>query len=312
MIFRILSFFLLTSLALFAQAELKPMTIKDMGDVTGQYGLTIDAKLKTNVFDTSIQNAAKDGEDKFFVFDNVRLDLEFKGLTLDFDGNYNGSGNPSLILGLPDRIAFNNTSLGIVSQSFTEDGSSPGTSSQAPARYLVKAGNKNLQCGGAFCATNAFPTTYQFTHNGAGNNFTLSSATNGTISNVTKRWDNVGVKYTKGQYDTVLLTVNNLQPNAQLRLRGVINHGTTVGSYGDIEPFITLLNLDTFEELNDDDANGNSGQCTRFIGGCTSIEASEFLTRPLGNPVAVDVNRQLGSLNIDGGISMRGRVIINN
>ncbi|MGM0564909.1 MAG: hypothetical protein ACQES2_11305, partial [Pseudomonadota bacterium] len=193
------------------------MSEGDLADVSGQAGLTINGDLvmkgsdgpNSDRFDVSLKNP---GDDNFLVLDNALIDMGISNLTLDAEGAYTssfaGDGvSPAVVVGLPDRLDFRDSSLGTVIVSWTEDGSLLGQNKQADAIYRLFAGANNLYGDGD-------DADFTLTHNqGANVNLDRVSGVNAAYNNdgTTGTWTWAPGVYTEGQFDIADVRVQGEQ-----------------------------------------------------------------------------------------------------
>lgn len=139
----VFSILLISCLAVFgstAVAALQPLSDAALADISGRAGISIDGVIKTSKFNNAMQHPTAE------VYTNMtdaQLDMSFKGLKLDIVGNYNSifaadSNSAAIVVGLPQRLEFKNSSLGQIGLTWTADGTNDATiKTQVPANYKI-------------------------------------------------------------------------------------------------------------------------------------------------------------------------------
>lgn len=98
--------------SLSAIAELVPVSDAELHDVSGQSGITMNAKVvlgdESSFIFTNTSGKTKAtataGETGYLIVDKISGSLEFEGLSLDLLSDLKNSGKPAIQLTLPEKI----------------------------------------------------------------------------------------------------------------------------------------------------------------------------------------------------------------
>lgn len=322
-------------------AGLQPMSEQDMAGVTGQAGLTINGDLvmkgdptdgsssastcpELNCFDMSLKNP---GDDNFLVLDDARIDMGISNITLDADGAYTttqfgaDSVTPAVVIGLPDRLEVRDSQIGAVTVAWNETATETvGRFEQAIGNYQLRIGqdanfgtydhNNNIFGSNSYdwdkgfwqtVVTGAAPITNLSLENVTGANaaYTQNTATQGTWT-----WDtgdDPGTLDPDGDADGDFAhTVTGTFYPALLRVgqTGPVTVDVTTsggGNNNEPNPYIRIIDRSTGEDA-----------VPKTSGGATAVSWSGTL----GYPEAQIANRDLLSIDMDGGFSMNGNIVV--
>ncbi|WP_430459640.1 DUF6160 family protein [Thalassolituus sp. LLYu03] len=103
--------FLFVFLSLTAKAEMAEMSEADLGEESGQAGITLSAKADfddgSRISYTNADAEYLDGQDYWLVINNITGSIEIKGLKLDVINDFGPSGSEgALQWTLPEEIVF--------------------------------------------------------------------------------------------------------------------------------------------------------------------------------------------------------------
>ncbi|EDY86162.1 hypothetical protein GP5015_2072 [gamma proteobacterium HTCC5015] len=325
------------------------MSDQDLAEVNGQAGLTINGDLvmkgmpgdgtaedpsdpvlcpEDNCFDMSLKNP---GDDKFLVLDDARIEASISNLTLDADGAYTstfaGDGvTAAVVMGLPDRLEFRDSQIGAITVAWNETASETGDTALAPASYQLRVGqNENFgqfQAGTALgcgflglgsCPPEDLPGFWTTVVSAPGPSNGITSLGLSQVSGLnaaytqnnptqgTWTWDTDDPPANPGDIDddyphTAAGTFFNSIMSVTNQGTVTVDVSTSGGGDNDApNPFITIIDRNTGNVV----ASADGGD-----------DNDETLSTTLGNPVAQIGNRDLLSINLDGGFSMNGNVVL--
>jgi hypothetical protein len=142
-----LSFFTCLLLSMSGYAELVAIDESDLNSVSGQAGITLNAKIvlgdETGFVYTNTSGkteaAASAAETSYLVVDKISGEIEMKGLQIDLISDLNNSGKPAIQWTLPKEIKFTNLKTTGIYASSTEAVDSRVGHANRTSTFLVAA-----------------------------------------------------------------------------------------------------------------------------------------------------------------------------